>query len=243
MSETLRWRELQLGFSKIPEGHVHRGEYVRMVMDSQCQMDFIAHVFTCHDDTACAGDAWNMFLETESASYAAGTPEFICRVGGLIRHRGLLANLSLRENLLLPFLYRLDHKPLKKASAEVEDVADWLGIGSVLDEQAGERSSYTHALISLGRCMLSKPAMIIAQEVHIGMTPERLLHFRELAAQALQELGSGLIYLSATEHEGSGLVFSRTLTIDSEDEMLAFQNLAQRDLTDMDLPNIGNEGG
>lgn len=238
MSETLHWRELRLGFSKIPAGKVSRGEYVRMIMSSQCQVDFMAHIFTCQDDKACSDSSWKMFLETESASYSVGTPEFTDRVGGLIRQRGLLANLSLRENLLLPFLYSTDHTALKKVTTEVEVVADWLGIGSVLDEQAGERSSYTHALISLGRCMLSKPAIIIAQEVHIGMTPERLAHFRELAAQALQELGSGMIYLTATEHEGSGLVFSRTLTIDSEDEMLPFRNLDQND-----LPDIGSVGG
>jgi len=34
------------------------------------------------------------------------------------------------------------------------------------------------------------------------------------------------------------LVFSRTLTIDSEDEMLPFRNLDQND-----LPDIGSVGG
>ncbi|HKI62402.1 MAG TPA: hypothetical protein VKA31_08930 [Mariprofundaceae bacterium] len=240
MSDTLNWRELNMGFASIPAASVAYGEYLRLVMDSQFQMDFIYHVFPNsdgHGDTS-----WQMWLETEAASYPVGTPEFSCRIGSMIRHRGLLANLSLRENLLLPFLYRMDHAALLRATEEVDSVAEWLGMASTLDERAGERSSYTHALVSLGRCMLAKPAIIIAQEVHIGMSPERLAHFRELAEQALQQLGSGLVYLTATEHEGSGLAFSRTLTIDSEREMLAFRNLEQNDLPDLnDLPDI--DGG
>ena len=70
------------------------------------------------------------------------------------------------------------------------------------------------------------------------MSPERLAHFRELGEQALQKLGSGLVYLSATEHEGSGLVFSRTFTVDAEHEMLAFRDLDQKD-----LPDIGEVEG
>ena len=238
MSESLHWRDLALGFATIPAASVKRGEYIRLVMDTQCQMDFMVHVFPDRDTLNDDGSSWQMWLETERASYPVGTPEFSCRVGSIIRHRGLLANLSLRENLLLPFMYRLDHEALQQATDEIEDVADWLGVASLLDERAGERSSYTHALVSLGRCMLAKPALIIAQESHIGMSPERLAHFRELGEQALQKLGSGLVYLSATEHEGSGLVFSRTLTVDAGHEMLAFMNLDQKD-----LPDIGEVEG
>jgi len=243
VSDTLNWRELEMGFASIPAGSVARGEYVRLVMDSQYQMDFIFHVFPNTEGHEQEDASWQMWLETETASFPVGTPEFSCRVGSMIRHRGLLANLSLRENLLLPFLYRMDHRALVQATEEVETVAEWLGMASALDERAGERSSYTHALVSLGRCMLAKPAIIIAQEVHIGMSPERLMHFRELAGQALEQLGSGLVYLTATEHEGSGLVFSRTLTIDSEREMLAFRNLEQNDLPDIgELPDIDGMG-
>ncbi len=233
MSDTLHWRELELGFATIPAASVKRGEYIRLVMDIQYQMDFMVHVFPNRDVSGGPDASWQMWLETDTASYQVGTSEFSCRVGSIIRQRGLLANLSLRENLLLPFMYRLDQQALKKATREVEEVADWLGVTSVLDERAGERSSYTHALVSLGRCMLAKPAMIIAQESHIGMSPERLTHFRGLGRQALKTLGSGLVYLTATEHEGSGLSFSRTLTVDSGREMLAFRNLDQKDLPDI----------
>jgi len=234
VSDTLHWRDLEMDFASIPAASVTRGEYVRLVMDSKYQMDFMAHVFPDSDGRGDDDPSWQMWLETETASFPVGTPEFSCRIGSMIRHRGLLANLTLRENLLLPFLYRLDHEALLRAADEVEPVAEWLGMASALDERAGERSSFTHALISLGRCMLAKPAIIIAQEVHIGMSPERLMSFRELAEQALQKLGSGLVYLTATEHEGSGLVFSRTLTIDSGREMLAFRNLEAKDLPDVE---------
>ncbi len=227
MKERLCWRELDLGLATIPEARVERGEYLRIIMDAQCQYDFMARVFPS-DAQLAGGTSWQMWLETESASYPVGSPEFISRVGSMIRGRGLLANLSLRENLLLPFLYRADRETLEAAADRVEAVARWLGLEATLDERAGERSSYTHALVSLGRCMLARPAIILAQEVHIGMAPERLAHFRELAAEALRELGSGLVYLTSSEHEGSGLRFSRTLTIEDGREMLAFREMARR---------------
>jgi ABC-type lipoprotein export system ATPase subunit len=129
----------------------------------------------------------------------------------MIRQRGILANLSLRENLLLPFLYHGGAERIASAEHEVDDVAERLGLAGMLQEQAGERSGYTHALVSLGRCMLLHPAIIVAQEIHVGMSPEHLERFRELAIAALAELGAGLLYLTSTEHEGSGVHFDRTL--------------------------------
>ncbi|MFQ5581033.1 MAG: hypothetical protein ACE5F3_00210 [Mariprofundaceae bacterium] len=211
MSGTLRWRQLQLGNGIIQSGKVAFGEYVRLVIDGRCQYDFMRHLFF---EPRPGEEAWQMWLETDTASIQAGTPEFIEEVGSMIRHRGLLANLSLRENLLLPFLYRGEDERLQKAEDEVNEVAEFIGLASSLNEQAGERSAYTHALVSLGRCLLRRPDIIIAQEVHVGMPPDRLTHFRALAVEALNVLGSGILYLTATEHEGSGVEFSRTLSLD-----------------------------
>jgi hypothetical protein len=212
MKSTLFWRQLHLGRSTIPASHVNFGEYVRLVIDLQDQHDFMQHLFTpidCPDERE-----WQIWLETDAASYHAGTSEFIIRLGSMIRHQGMLAHLSLRENLLLPFLYRGDQERLEQAMDELEEVADWLGLLAMLDQQAGERTTYTHALVSLGRCLLSRPPIIVAQEVHVGMPPEQLEHFKALSIAALERLGAGLLYLTESSNEGSGLDFSRTLTVE-----------------------------
>jgi ABC-type transporter Mla maintaining outer membrane lipid asymmetry ATPase subunit MlaF len=213
---TLFWRELQLGRSVVPASHVGFGEHVRLVMDVQYQYAFMQHLFTMADYPD--EHTWEIWLETESASYHTGTAEFITRLGSMIRHQGLLSNLSLRENLLLPFLYRGDQGSLEQAMDELEDVANWLGLSAILDQQAGERTTYIHALVSLGRCLLLKPSIIVAQEVHIGMSPDHLDHFRALSMAALKRLGAGLLYLTASPNEAFGLEFSRTLTVEANHE-------------------------
>ena len=210
MSDTLEWNDLRLGQSVVPASHVSLGEHVRLVIDYKNQVQFMHNLFSpC---SAPAAAPWPMWLKSGGKRYDAGTQGFMTRIGSVIRHHGLVANLSLRENLLLPFLYQGDQPRLERAMKEIDEVAEWLGITSSLDQQAGERITYTHALISLGRCLLLRPAIIVAQEAHMGMNPEHLERFRELSFAALESLGSGLLYLTASLNEGSGLKFARTLT-------------------------------
>jgi len=209
MSDELHWKSLQLGPWIVPAGHVSHGSRVRLVMDGTTQYAFMDRFYPGERNADKEG--WQIWLQTESATYRAGSPEFCMRVGSMIRSRGMIANLSLRENLLLPFLYDGDEARLAKAAEEVEAVAERVDLLPYLDEQAGERSSYTHALVSLGRCLLLKPDVIVAQEVHVGMSPERLQRFRDLAIEGLRSLDAGILYLTSTVFEGSGISFEQTL--------------------------------
>ena len=211
MSDRLFWEQLPLTEGSVPESHVDFGEHVRLVIDYKNQVEFMHHLFNMEMDRRA--EPWPMWLQTGEKRYRAGTQKFMARIGSMIRHHGLIANLSLRENLLLPFLYQADQARLEKAMKEIDEVAEWLGIKSSLDQQAGERITYTHALISLGRCLLARPAIVVAQEAHMGMNPEHLERFRELSMAALARLGSGLLYLTTSPNEGSGLKFARTLTL------------------------------
>ncbi|HXH64177.1 MAG TPA: hypothetical protein VNH42_01555 [Mariprofundaceae bacterium] len=214
MREALWWRKLQLADVELPESSVGIGEHVRLIMDEACQHAMMERIINV--PSGGEPEAWQVWMETEQGKFRADTPEFHAYVGIMIRRRGLLANLSLRENLLLPFLYHGDAGKIARAEQEVEAVAEFIGLADILHEQAGERSGYTHALVSLGRCMLMHPAIIVAQEIHVGMSPERQMHFRDLAIEALRRLGSGLLYLTSTEYEGSGVRFDRTLVLQPE---------------------------
>jgi len=218
MSDALHWSDLHLGQTMVPAASVSHGEFVRLVMNYTCQYSFMQHMFCLKEDDRENG--WKMWLESNSNTYPSGTPEFSTRIGSMIRQRGLIANLTLRENLLLPFLYHGNQQRLQLASDEIVEVARRFGIDSSLDEKAGERSTYTHALMSLARCVLVKPAIIVAQEVHIGMPPEQLDRFRAHSMQALEQLGAGLLYLTESVDEGSGLDYARTLTIVTDHQSL-----------------------
>ena len=211
MNDILRWNALHLEQSMVPASHVGFGEHVRLIIDYKNQVQFMHNLFNpCSEPSAAP---WPMWLQSGEKRYQAGTQGFMTRIGSLIRHHGLIANLSLRENLLLPFLYQGDQPRLERAMNEIEEVAEWLGITSSLGEQAGERITYTHALISLGRCLLLRPSIVVAQEAHMGMNPEHLERFQELSISALKSLGSGLLYLTTSPNEGSGLQFARTLSL------------------------------
>ena len=214
MRPGLYWHDLSLGDGVIPASHIATGEHVRLLMPFPLQVQCLAQLFCAAHDQA---RAWQMWLHTEDGRYDLGSQQFAAHIGSLIRHHGLIANLTLGENLLLPFLYWGDRHQLQRAKAERDQVAAWLGIKHKLHERAGERSAYMHALMSLGRCMLTRPIVIVAQEVHIGMTPEHLQHFRALSLEAIHELGSGLLYLTESPDEGSGIEFARDLPLRTVD--------------------------
>ena len=207
MSDRLEWEEIPLFGDVLSADAVERGQNIRIVMNNRFQYAFLSLMFP---DMGVQGSlASSIWLESDGKRYPAGTPEFCLRVGSMIRHRGLMANITIRENLLLPFLYSGDEAKLQRARSRVDEVAEFLGLEK-LDSQAGERSGYTHALVSLGHCLLQEPDVIVAQEVHVGMTPDQLKKFAAKAKEALEQLGSGVLYLSSSEQEGSGLKFVRT---------------------------------
>lgn len=207
MSDRLRWDDIRIFGDLLEADVVSRDESVRIVMNNRFQYAFLSLMFP--DMGARGSLASSIWLESDGERFQAGSQEFCMRVGSMIRHRGLMANLSIRENLLLPFLYCGDESCLQSAKERVSEVAEFLELEG-LDSQAGDRSNYTHALVSLGHCLLKRPDVIVAQEVHVGMPPERLKLFADKVRGALEMLGSGVLYLTSSEHEGSGLNFART---------------------------------
>jgi len=214
VSDMLHWRAMDVCDKQLPADYICRGKHIRFVMNASMQHMFLSRFFP--QFMLNEGDASHVWLEHLGKRVEAGKPAYCARVGSMIRRRGLLANLSVRENLLLPFLYTEDTSYLQKAEDEVDDVAEFLGLSSLLYEQAGERSAYTHALVSLGHCLLKRPDVIVVQEVHVGMSPERLHVFRDKAKEAMQKLQAGVLYLTSSMHEGSGLEFSRTYEIECD---------------------------
>ncbi len=205
---TLHWNELHIGQSIIPASHLQQGERVRIVINFPDQYSFMRQMFSS-DSTPSSTNIW--LEDHKGRKHLAASPLFSSHIGSLIQEHGLLANLSLRENLLLAFLYHAKGKRQQQALKQVEDVAKTLGLYHILEEKAGDRTAYIHALVSLGRCLLMRPTIIVAQEVHAGMPPEHLEKFKAISLRALNQLGSGLLYLTGSPTEGSGLNFSRTL--------------------------------
>jgi len=212
----LGWNAMHLLDVDIPAGSVRRGEMCRMVMPRSYQYAWLQAMHGEDVDYSAS----SVFFETAQATVHASDEMFSWRVACLLHQRGVLANLSLRENILLPFLYRASRKDMARAQTALPELADWLEISGMLDEQAGERSSYVHALISLGRIMLMQPDIIVVQDVHAGMQAHRLGRFRLLFGEALQRLGVGVLYLSCTAQDVMGLDFSHSFELAGAEDVI-----------------------
>jgi len=210
-TDALYWRDLTLCQQTLVNDHVLRGERVRLVMHENIQKVLLSTFFLCPLSQGC--ESQNVWLERHKEKLMAGSPEFCAQVGCLIRQRGLLANLSLRENLLLPFLYLDQRDLLLQAEKDLNQVAHFLGIDGILDEKAGERPSYMHGLMSLGHCLLKKTNIIIAQELHLGMQSAHAAKFRRKVLKALKILNPGVLYLTSSKSDDIGLSFHRSYQV------------------------------
>ncbi len=205
----LCWRQMQVLDGVLPAGCIARGERKRMVMPRRQQYEWLESLFI--EPVQAGQDAWQLWLETDEASYQSGSAVFFHKVSSMLHHRGMMANLSLRENLMLPFLYHGHDDRLEQAQADLPQVAAFLDIADCLDDQASIRSPYIHGVVSLGRCLLQKPDIILAQDVHSGIAPHRLQQFHTLFRDVMDQLQAGVLYISTSEHDASGMAFEHSL--------------------------------
>jgi ABC-type transporter Mla maintaining outer membrane lipid asymmetry ATPase subunit MlaF len=196
---------------ELPQGHVLRGEKRRLVMPRRYQLDWLKKM-------AMPGS--RIWLESSEGDFPGGGEQFAQRVACMLHQCNMLANLSLRENILLPFLYAGRAEEIARATVALQEVATRLEIAEKLDEQAGERSTYMHALIGLGRAMLMRPDFMVVQDALSGIQPHRQDMFRSLFCDVVEQLGVGVLYLSASEQDGSGLDYCQSLAFASAEENL-----------------------
>jgi len=211
MSLSLHWKDLTLCQKILPSEHVLKGEHVRLIMHERLQRELLNHFFLCPLSQPYAST--KVWLEHQQQILPAGSRAFCKQVGCIIQQRGLLANLSLKENLLLPFLYADDHLGLQQAEKELQQVASFLELDKKLNEKAAERPAYIHGLMSLGHCLLKKPDIVIAQELHLGMQVEFATKFRRKVLKAMNILNPGILYLTSSQAESSGLPFHRSYSL------------------------------
>lgn len=207
----LCWKAMRLLDIRIPAGCVQHGQMQRLVMPRRYQLDWVCQM---------TGESDCMWLDTGLQKLTGSSEAFARRVACVMQQRGALANLSLRENIMLPFLYAGREDEIRRCSEALPGIASRLDIAGKLDEQAGERSGYMHGLIALGRTMLMRPDFIVVQDVHAGMPPHRQERFRELFCEMLDDLGAGVLYLSASGQDGSGLEFCSSLDFAGAEEGL-----------------------
>jgi len=134
-------------------------------------------------------------------------------LGVVLSGRGLLANITIQENIMLPFLYHDQLQYTKQAQLQLEKVAQTLGLEDILGEQTGLRSPLIHGLVSLCRCVLQQASFIVMQQPCAKMSNQEKRQFREISKRVVTSLDAGLLYITDTVDDDGGFEFDKHLDI------------------------------
>jgi len=94
------------------------------------------------------------------------------RVGFVFQDFGLLAHLSVRENILLPYYVHPALVP-DRSDAALDELAAALGIDGFLHKRPEKLSQGERQRVALARALVTKPALVLADEPTGNLDPER----------------------------------------------------------------------
>lgn len=84
------------------------------------------------------------------------------QLGFVFQDFNLLDTLSVRENILLPLV--LDRVPQREMAGRLAEIAELLGIGSILDRRTYEISGGQQQRAAIARAMIHRPTLLLADE-------------------------------------------------------------------------------
>jgi putative ABC transport system ATP-binding protein len=120
-------------------------------------------------------------------------------IGYIFQMFNLIPYLNVLENMMLPCRIsrergqRLNGMPLEKAA---EEMAERLGIGSIVFEKVTELSVGQQQRVATARALLGSPELIIADEPTSSLDEDHRQNFLDLLFTQCREIGSTLIFVS-----------------------------------------------
>lgn len=84
------------------------------------------------------------------------------RVGFVFQDYRLLENMTIKENMILPLM--LDHRDVKESVRRVDEMAERLQISHRMDYYPSELSGGEKQRAAIGRALIHKPSLILADE-------------------------------------------------------------------------------
>ncbi|GAA0651449.1 cell division ATP-binding protein FtsE [Brevundimonas lenta] len=149
-----------------------------------------------------------LFGEDAGSAPRSALPAFRRRMGVVFQDFRLLDHLTAFDNAALPL--RLSGAKLDSYSADVEEMLDWVGLGSKLDARPPALSGGEKQRLAIARAVVTGPELIVADEPTGSVDAvmgERLLKL----FQTLNKLGTTILIASHDESlaERSGATLLR----------------------------------
>jgi putative ABC transport system ATP-binding protein len=120
-------------------------------------------------------------------------------IGYIFQMFNLIPYLNVLENMMLPCRIsterglRLNGRPLEKAAKEM---AERLGIGSIVLEKVIDLSVGQQQRVAAGRALLGSPELMIADEPTSALDEDQRENFLDLLFTHCREIGSTLVFVS-----------------------------------------------
>jgi putative ABC transport system ATP-binding protein len=120
-------------------------------------------------------------------------------IGYIFQMFNLIPYLNVLENMTLPCRIstergqRLNGRPLEKAAKEMAEI---LGIGSIIFENVTDLSVGQQQRVAAGRALLGSPELMIADEPTSALDEDQRENFLELLFTHCREIGSTLVFVS-----------------------------------------------
>ncbi|MDX8383489.1 MAG: hypothetical protein R8M45_05370 [Ghiorsea sp.] len=182
-----------------PDMMLERGDKLQVTLSEDHQLHLLEQWFTKH--------------QPEITQNNQSQQTFGHAVGMVLNGKGLVANITIEENIMLPFLYHNHAQEIDQAHLQLERVATTLGLHEKLGERAGLRSPLTHGLVSLCRCLLQQASFVVMQQPCASMSVKEAEYFRPLAKRVIESLDSGMIYLTTSADDTGSFTFSSSLNL------------------------------